>query len=61
MEILDKCDNGHKRIDPKLLTPEEKQEWLRNFEVRQILPRNIVRFLHSTKVHGSIPAKRSGT
>ncbi|KAL2225740.1 UNVERIFIED_CONTAM: hypothetical protein Sindi_2949000, partial [Sesamum indicum] len=51
MEILDKCDNGPKRIDPKLLKPEEKQEWLRNFEVRQVLPRNAVRRLHSTEVH----------
>ncbi|KAL2224615.1 UNVERIFIED_CONTAM: hypothetical protein Sindi_0473100, partial [Sesamum indicum] len=32
MEILDKCDNDPKRIDLKLLTPEEEQEWLRNFE-----------------------------
>ncbi|KAL2226501.1 UNVERIFIED_CONTAM: hypothetical protein Sindi_2008800 [Sesamum indicum] len=61
MEILDKCDNGPKRIDPKLLTPEEKQEWLRNFEVRQVLPGNAVRRLHSTEVHGRIPARRNGT
>ncbi|KAL2235895.1 UNVERIFIED_CONTAM: hypothetical protein Sindi_1321700 [Sesamum indicum] len=60
-EILDKCDNGPKRIDPKLLTPEEKQEWLRNFEVRQVLPGNAVRRLHSTEVHGRIPARRNGT
>ncbi|KAL2237554.1 UNVERIFIED_CONTAM: hypothetical protein Sindi_0947100 [Sesamum indicum] len=61
MEILDKCDNGPKRIDPKLLTLEEKQEWLRNFEVRQVLPGNAVRRLHSTEVHGRIPARRNGT
>ncbi|KAL2237555.1 UNVERIFIED_CONTAM: hypothetical protein Sindi_0947200 [Sesamum indicum] len=61
MEILNKCDNGPKRIDPKLLTPEEKQEWLRNFEVRQVLPGNAVSRLHSTEVHGRIPARRNGT
>ncbi|KAL2243372.1 UNVERIFIED_CONTAM: hypothetical protein Sindi_0455200 [Sesamum indicum] len=61
MEILDKCDNGPKRIDPKLLTPEEEQEWLRNFEVRQVLPGNAVRRLHSTEVHGRIPARRNRT
>ena len=31
MEILDKCDNGPKRIGPKILTLEEEQEWLKNF------------------------------
>ncbi|KAL2226517.1 UNVERIFIED_CONTAM: hypothetical protein Sindi_2010400 [Sesamum indicum] len=61
MEILDKCDNGPKRIDPKLLSPEEEQEWLRNFEIRQVLPGNAVRRLHSTEVHGRIPARRNGT
>ncbi|KAL2246216.1 UNVERIFIED_CONTAM: hypothetical protein Sindi_2889800 [Sesamum indicum] len=61
MEILDKCDKGPKRIDLKLLTPEEEKEWLRNFEVRQVLPGNVVRRLHSTKVHGRIPARRNGT
>ncbi|KAL2252603.1 UNVERIFIED_CONTAM: hypothetical protein Sindi_0055000 [Sesamum indicum] len=61
MEILDKCDNSPKRIDLKLLTPEEEQEWLRNFEVRQVLPGNAVRRLHSTEVHGRIPARRNGT
>ncbi|KAL2249824.1 UNVERIFIED_CONTAM: hypothetical protein Sindi_2456100, partial [Sesamum indicum] len=61
MEILDKYDNGPKRIDLKLLTPEEKQEWLRNFEVRQVLPGNAVKRLHSTEVHGRIPARRYGT
>ncbi|KAL2228414.1 UNVERIFIED_CONTAM: hypothetical protein Sindi_1821100 [Sesamum indicum] len=61
MEILDKCDNSPKRIDPKPLTPEEKQEWLTNFEVRQVLPGNAVRRLHSTEVHGRIPARRNGT
>ncbi|KAL2252184.1 UNVERIFIED_CONTAM: hypothetical protein Sindi_0013100 [Sesamum indicum] len=60
MEILAKCDNGPKRIDPKLLIPEEEQEWLRNFEVRQVLPRNAVRRLHSIEVHGRIPARRNG-
>ncbi|KAL2236587.1 UNVERIFIED_CONTAM: hypothetical protein Sindi_0850400 [Sesamum indicum] len=48
------CDNGPKRIDPKLLTP-----WLRNFEVRQVLPGNAVRRLHSTEVHGRILARRN--
>ncbi|KAL2237487.1 UNVERIFIED_CONTAM: hypothetical protein Sindi_0940400 [Sesamum indicum] len=61
MEILDKCDNGPKRIDLKLLTPEEEQEWLRNFEVRQVLPGNAMRRLHSTEVHGRIPSRRNGT
>ncbi|KAL2248425.1 UNVERIFIED_CONTAM: hypothetical protein Sindi_2694800, partial [Sesamum indicum] len=61
MEILDKCDTGPKRIDLKLLTLEEKQEWLRNFEVRQVLPGNAVRRLHSIEVHGRIPARRNRT
>ncbi|KAL2226547.1 UNVERIFIED_CONTAM: hypothetical protein Sindi_2013400 [Sesamum indicum] len=60
MEILDKCYNGRKRIDPRLLTPEEEKEWLRNFEVRQVLLGNAVRSLHSTEVHGRIPTRRSG-
>ncbi|KAL2246284.1 UNVERIFIED_CONTAM: hypothetical protein Sindi_2896600, partial [Sesamum indicum] len=60
MEILDKCFNGLKRIDPRLLTPEEEKEWLRNFEVRQVLLGNAMRRLHSTEVHGRIPTKRSG-
>ncbi|KAL2228408.1 UNVERIFIED_CONTAM: hypothetical protein Sindi_1820500 [Sesamum indicum] len=59
MEILDKCDNGPKRIDPKLLAPEEKQEWLRNFKVRQLLPGNAVKRIHTTKVHGRIPTRRN--
>ena len=61
MKILEKCFNGLKRIDPRLLMPEEEQEWLRNFEVRQVLPGNAVRRLHSTEVHGRIPASRNGT
>ncbi|KAL2250247.1 UNVERIFIED_CONTAM: hypothetical protein Sindi_2498400 [Sesamum indicum] len=61
MKILDKCDNGPKRINPKLLKPGEKQEWLRNFEVRQVLPENVVRRIHSTEVHGRIPVRRNGT
>ncbi|KAL2252538.1 UNVERIFIED_CONTAM: hypothetical protein Sindi_0048500, partial [Sesamum indicum] len=61
MKILDKCFNGPKRIDQRLLTLEEEKEWLRNFEVRQVLPGNAVRRLHSTEVYGIIPAKRSGT
>ncbi|KAL2251841.1 UNVERIFIED_CONTAM: hypothetical protein Sindi_2306400, partial [Sesamum indicum] len=60
MEILDKCYNGPKRINPKLLTLEEEQEWLRNSDVRQVLPENAVRCLHSTEVHGRMPTKRSG-
>ncbi|KAL2237997.1 UNVERIFIED_CONTAM: hypothetical protein Sindi_0991400 [Sesamum indicum] len=51
MKILEKCYNGPKRIDPKLLTPEKEQEWLRNFEVRPVLQENAVRRLHSTEVH----------
>ncbi|KAL2252805.1 UNVERIFIED_CONTAM: hypothetical protein Sindi_0075200, partial [Sesamum indicum] len=50
-EILDKCDNGPKRINPKFLTSKEKQEWLRNIEVRQVQSGNAVRRLHSTEVH----------
>ncbi|KAL2252854.1 UNVERIFIED_CONTAM: hypothetical protein Sindi_0080100, partial [Sesamum indicum] len=61
MKILEKCYNDPKRIDPKLFTPEEEQEWLKNFEVRQVLPGNAVRRLHSTEVHGRILARRSGT
>ncbi|KAL2243793.1 UNVERIFIED_CONTAM: hypothetical protein Sindi_0497300 [Sesamum indicum] len=61
MESFDKCYNGPKRIDPNLLTPKEECEWLRDFEVRQVLPGDAVRRLHSTEVHGRIPAKRSGT
>ncbi|KAL2246155.1 UNVERIFIED_CONTAM: hypothetical protein Sindi_2883700 [Sesamum indicum] len=60
MEILDKCYNGLKTIDPKLLMTEEEREWLINFEVRQVLLENSMRRLHSTEVHGRIPAKRSG-
>ncbi|KAL2243777.1 UNVERIFIED_CONTAM: hypothetical protein Sindi_0495700, partial [Sesamum indicum] len=61
MEILDKCYNDPTRIDPELLTLEEEQEWLRNFEVGQVLPGNAVRRLYSSEVHGRIPARRSGT
>ncbi|KAL2246207.1 UNVERIFIED_CONTAM: hypothetical protein Sindi_2888900 [Sesamum indicum] len=60
-KILGKCYNGPKRIDLKLLKPEEEQEWLRNFEIRQIIPGNAMRRLHSTEVHGRIPARSSGT
>ncbi|KAL2240885.1 UNVERIFIED_CONTAM: hypothetical protein Sindi_0729700 [Sesamum indicum] len=61
MKILDKCYNGPKRIDPKLLTLDVEKEWLRKFGVRQVLSGNAVRRLHSTEVHGRIPTRRSGT
>ncbi|KAL2248436.1 UNVERIFIED_CONTAM: hypothetical protein Sindi_2695900 [Sesamum indicum] len=61
MKILDKCYNGPKRIDPKFLTPDEEKEWLRNFEVRQVLPGNAVRRVRSTEVYGRIPTRRSRT
>ncbi|KAK4385705.1 hypothetical protein Sango_2694500 [Sesamum angolense] len=59
-EILKKCDNGPKRIDWKLLSKEEVEEELRALEVRQHLPGKAVRRLHSTEVHGTIPARRNG-
>ncbi|KAL2228433.1 UNVERIFIED_CONTAM: hypothetical protein Sindi_1823000 [Sesamum indicum] len=61
MKILDKCYNNPKRIDPKLFTPKEEQEWLRNFEVQQVLLGIAMMRLHTNEVHGRIPARRSGT
>ncbi|KAK4383553.1 Zinc finger BED domain-containing protein RICESLEEPER 3 [Sesamum angolense] len=49
-----------KRIDSKLLTKEEVEEEMRAFQVRQNLPGKAVRRLHSTEVHGTIPARRNG-
>ncbi|KAL0377163.1 UNVERIFIED_CONTAM: hypothetical protein Scaly_0833900 [Sesamum calycinum] len=59
-EILKKCDNGPKRIDWKSLTKEEVEEELRAFQVRHNVPGKVVRRLHSTEVHGTIPARRNG-
>ncbi|KAL0352411.1 UNVERIFIED_CONTAM: hypothetical protein Scaly_1629800 [Sesamum calycinum] len=55
---MKKCDNSPKRIDWKLLTKEEVEEELRAFQIRQNLPGKAVRRIHSTEVHGTIPARK---
>ncbi|KAK4394160.1 hypothetical protein Sango_1886800, partial [Sesamum angolense] len=51
---------GPKRIDWKSLSKEEVEERLRASEVRQAVPGKMVRRLHSTEIHGPIPARRNG-